>query len=147
MWHICTFCELFSLDKLMQRSVGKSTRGRAACSAVQTKVFLSYWLNTLAFCVDDVCLLEKQGEKSACMLTCHELWSDMLAHSRLGLIIEGSLTDWGFCPIFILPLARTDSVCCKVRIEHDHTMKHAMVSLMNVCLIFDVQCGHRSFVY
>lgn len=29
-------CELFSFDKLMQRSVGKSTRGRAACSAERT---------------------------------------------------------------------------------------------------------------
>lgn len=26
-------CEQFSFDKIMQRSVGKSTRGRAACSA------------------------------------------------------------------------------------------------------------------
>lgn len=74
------FCELFSFDKLMQRFVGKSTRGRAACSAERTQVLLSYWLNTLAFLGGWSLSLEKQWEKSACMLVCHELWSDMLAH-------------------------------------------------------------------
>lgn len=56
-------CEQLSFDKIMQRSVGKSTRGRAACSA---ELLIKYqgFLDANAVREDTACLFAMDSDQT-----------------------------------------------------------------------------------
>lgn len=131
-------CELFSFDKIMQRSVGKSTRWRAACSAERTQVFLSYWLNSSDFWMD-----EMQWEKIPRACLPWTLIRHIGTFCRWGLIIEWYLTD----SVLFLSFLSMNTLDLLSGLNSSCWCPYLVCAWVIFCFwkfwSFDVLCGHK----